>query len=124
MVRYYGLCVTRYSRRAGGITTFRAACDHYYTQEFVPLAETIMFKIMSPEHRGLLSGKRLRGTKESGYANQRKTGVMGARTILRLEPPKRAETSINVAASHLMESEIYDPLCFLRFVNVFQYVVV
>ena len=59
MVRYFGFCFTRYERGAGGITPFRAACDRDNTQEIVPLAETVLFKILVLEHRGLSSAKRL-----------------------------------------------------------------
>ena len=58
LVRHAGFCVTRYARGAGGITPFRAY-DRDYTQEIVPFAKTALFKIMAPEHRGLLSGRRL-----------------------------------------------------------------
>ena len=56
---FSGFCVTRYARGAVGITQFRAACDRDYTQENDPLAETFLFKMMAPEHRGLSSGRRL-----------------------------------------------------------------
>ena len=59
LVRHAGFCVTRYARGAGGITPLRAAYDRDYTQEIVPFGETALFKIMAPEHRGLLSGRRL-----------------------------------------------------------------
>ena len=59
MVRYYGFCFTRSARGAGGITPFRAAHDRDCTQQVVPLAETVLFKIVAVEHRGLSSGKRL-----------------------------------------------------------------
>ena len=59
MVRHAGFCVTRRACGAGGITPFRAAYDRDHTQEIVPFAESIVFKILAPEHRGLSSGKRL-----------------------------------------------------------------
>ena len=59
MVRYSGFCVMRYARErvACGIIPFMAAYDRDYMQETVPLAETILFNILAPEHRGLSSGK-------------------------------------------------------------------
>ena len=71
MVRYAGFCVTRYARGAGGIPPFWAANDRDFTQEIVPFADVVLFKILAPKHRGLPSGKRLhkgtmRGTKGSG----------------------------------------------------------
>ena len=59
LVRHAGFCVTRYTRGAGDITPFRAAYDPDYKQEIVPVAETVSFKIMAPEHRGLSSGRGL-----------------------------------------------------------------
>ena len=59
MVRYAGFCVTKYVRGAGGVTPFRAAYARDYTQFFVPFAETVLFKTLAPEHRGLSSGKTL-----------------------------------------------------------------
>ena len=58
-VRYAGFCVTRYARGAGDITPFRAAYDQDYTQEIVPFAENVLFKILASKHRGLSLGKRL-----------------------------------------------------------------
>ena len=58
-VKHAEFCVTRYARRAGGITPFRAANDRDYTQKIVPVAETTLLKIMAPEHRGWSSGRRL-----------------------------------------------------------------
>ena len=59
LVKHAEFCVTKYARRAGGITSFRAAYDRDYTQKIVPVAETALFKIMAPEHRGLSWGRRL-----------------------------------------------------------------
>ena len=63
-------CAARYARGAGGITLFRAASDRDYLQEIVPFAETVLFKIMAPEHRGLSSVKRLHTRRH--YAGERK----------------------------------------------------
>ena len=65
------ICVTRYARGAGGLTPFRAAYDRDYTQETVSFAETVWRHCV--------------GTK---------LGAMGARTIRRLEPTRRSETSL------------------------------
>ena len=109
MVRNAGFCVTRHARGgAGGIITPRAAYDRDYTQEIVPFAKTFLFKVLTPERRGLSSGKK-ESTNETpcekgiwfvtsetnpehiaGTIN----GAMGARTIRRLEPTKRSETSL------------------------------
>ena len=92
----------------GGITPFQAAYDQDYTQEIVPFAETVLFSILAPEHRGLSSGKRLHkgdtawdkgvwlGKSETNSEQivGTKDGAMGARTIRRLEPTKRSETSL------------------------------
>ena len=108
MVGYAGFCVTRYARETGCITPFRAAYDRDYTQKTVPFAETILFKILVPEHRGLSSGKRLRkghaawdkgiwlGKSETNFEHfaGTKHGAMGARTIRWLEPTKRSDTSL------------------------------
>ena len=56
-VRNARSCITRYARGAGGSTPFRAACDRDYRQEVVPFAETVLFKILEPEHCGLSSGR-------------------------------------------------------------------
>ena len=108
MVRYYGFSFTRSARGAGGITPFRAAHDRDHTQRVVPLAETVLFKIVAREHRGLSSGKRLHEgdtawdkgiwlgksetTPEHTVGTQ--NGVMGTRTIRRLEPTNRSDTSL------------------------------
>ena len=52
-----------------GITPFRAAYDRDDTQEIVPLAETILFKILAPDHRGLSSGRRLHKGDRVGQRN-------------------------------------------------------
>ena len=110
LVRHAGFCVTRYARGAGGITPFRAAYDRDYTQEIVPFAETALFKIMAPEHRGLSSGRGLHkgdtawekgiwlGKSETNpeHIAGTENGAMGARTIRRLEPTQRSETSLLV----------------------------
>ena len=96
-VRCVGFFVTRYAW--SDTTPFRAAYDRDYTQEIVPFAETVLFKLLA-EHRGLSSGKQetLRGTKGSEanpvHIVATKTGATGARTIRTLEPTKRSETSL------------------------------
>ena len=106
MVRYSGFCFTRSARGAGGITPFRAAHDRDRTQRVVPLAETV--KIVASEHRGLSSGKRLHegdtawdkgiwlGKSETipEHTVGTQNGVMGTRTIRRLEQTQRSETSL------------------------------
>ena len=57
MVRYAGFLFTRYGRGAGDITPFREAFDRDYTKEIAPVAETVLFKIFAPEHRGLSLGE-------------------------------------------------------------------
>ena len=108
MVRYAGFSVTRYARGAGGITPFWAACDRDYTQEIVPFAATVLFKSLAPKHSGLSTGRRnlhgdtvwdkgiwlgeLERTPEHIVGT--KNGAMGARTLRRLVPTKRSETSL------------------------------
>ena len=92
-----GFCVTRCARGGGGITPFRAAHDRDYTQELAPFAETVLFKIMAPEHRGLSSGNRLhKGGKSRIWLDKSEMPKNGAtkQKIQRLEPTKRLETSL------------------------------
>ena len=105
MVRY---AVTRCARGAGGITPFWAECDWDYTQEIVPFAETVLVQDRGTEHRGLSPGKRLHerdtawdkgiwlGKSETNpkHTVGTRNGAMVARTIRRLDPTKRSETSL------------------------------
>ena len=93
----------------GGITPIRAAYDRDYTQEIVPLAETILFQSLATEHIVDCRGK---VTPEGGHCLDRgiwfgkseanpehivgtENGVIGARTTRRLEPTKHSETSLS-----------------------------
>ena len=58
----------------------RAANDRDYTHEIVPLAETILFKILAPEHRGLSAGTRLHKGDTAASQRQTLSTSLGQRT--------------------------------------------